>query len=326
MKKNIQFDGSAYRLRSVQVDDAEFIISTRLEDIERNKFISPISEDISLQRKWIEAYLLKEDDYYFVIENCLTGNKEGLIGIYNILDNKAEWGRWVLKKGSLAALESVNLIFKFAFNKLSLDEIYSRTITGNIPVISFHNSLPQLKRGTLKEEFNIKGIVYDAFEHYVTKSYYLEKLQVNLEQRIHLIFQRNFRALLGKLNFHHIGVATQNIEKEFETYQMLGYRKESNFFEDHEQGIRGLFIVADGQPRLELLDNLSGSTTLDIWLERKVKMYHFAYQVQDIEKVIDIFNKNKIKIVSPLKQSVYFRKRIAFLLLKNMYLIELIEA
>lgn len=325
MKKNIQFDGSAYRLRSVQVEDAEFIISTRLEDIERNKFISPISEDTSLQRKWIEAYLLKEDDYYFVIENRLTGNKEGLIGIYNILDNKAEWGRWVLKKGSLAALESVNLIFKFAFNKLNLDEIYSRTIIENIPVISFHNSLPQLQRGLLKNEFNINGVAYDAFEHYITKSYYLEKLQANLENRIHLVFQRNFRALLGKLNFHHIGVATENIEKEFESYQMLGYRKEGEFFEDHEQGIRGLFIVADGQPRLELLENLSGSTTLDIWIERKVKMYHFAYQVQNIEKVMDIFNKNKIKTISPLKISAYFKKRISFLMVSSSFLVELIE-
>jgi len=106
---------------------------------------------------------------------------------------------------------------------------------------------------------------------------------------------------------------------------MLGYSRESKIFEDSLQGIKGLFIVAPNQPRLEILENLAGSATLDFWLKNKIKIYHFAYIVKDIEKVVEILNRNKIKMVSPLKLSSYFKKRICFLAMSNMFMIELIE-
>ena len=60
-------------------------------------------------------------------------------------------------------------------------------------------------------------------------------------------------------------------------------------------------------------------------IESGNKMYHFAYTVSDIEKALNVFIKAKAKVVSPLKQSTYFGKRICFLLLPNMYMIELVE-
>ena len=83
--------------------------------------------------------------------------------------------------------------------------------------------------------------------------------------------------------------------------------------------------MADGQPRLELLENLDNSTTLDYWINNKNKMYHFAYYVENIEKALEIFKNNRFKVISPLKKSVYFHKRICFLMLPNTYIIELIE-
>src|SRR5574344_827291 len=101
MKKSLKIRGYGYCLRPVTVDDAQFIINVRLEDENRNKFIHKISHDINAQITWINNYLVKEDDYYFVVENLLTGEAEGLIGIYNINGKSAEWGRWVIKKGSM---------------------------------------------------------------------------------------------------------------------------------------------------------------------------------------------------------------------------------
>lgn len=131
MKENISIEGMSYRLRPVNLDDAQFIIDIRLEDSLRNKYIHPISPDIKNQEAWIKDYLLRDHDYYFVVENKITNQKEGLIAVYNIQDQRGEWGRWVLKKGSLASIESVYLLFKISFTKLYLKEVYCRTIAEN---------------------------------------------------------------------------------------------------------------------------------------------------------------------------------------------------
>ncbi|MDE6719635.1 MAG: VOC family protein [Treponemataceae bacterium] len=60
-----------------------------------------------------------------------------------------------------------------------------------------------------------------------------------------------------KLKLHHIGVATRDIEKEFETFSKLGYEKCSNIFEDKNQNMKGLFIKAENQPCLELIEAVS---------------------------------------------------------------------
>ncbi len=325
MKHDLHIDGIAYRLRPVTLCDAQFIIDLRLEDQDRNKFINRISSDLESQKDWLERYFEREGDYYFVVENKLNGDPEGLVGIYDLENSKAEWGRWVIKKGSLATTECLDLLFKIAFNTLEIDELYCRTICDNVRVVSLHDSLPQLKRGVLTSQIELNGGNYDVVEHYTTPKHYSEKIERSLERKATLIFQRNLRSLIGKLEFHHIGLATSSIEEEFKLYRFLGYEREGTQFEDHEQGIKGQFIIASGQPRIELLENLKDSGTLDTWLKNRVKMYHFAYKTANIEEAINILNRNRIRIVSPLKMSSYFKKRICFFMLSPGFLLELIE-
>lgn len=325
MNHRISIDGFGYRLRPVNIADAAFIIDSRLEDAERNRFIHTISRDVQEQEKWISAYLQREGDYYFIVENRLTGQSEGLIGIYDVKDGKAEWGRWVIRKDSLAAVESVYLVYKAAFEKIGLEELYCRTVQDNIEVVSFHDSIGEKTRTVLKDIFEINGKQYSAVEQYANKKIFYSEIAPLLEKKSIMIFKRNFRLLVGDFEFHHIGVATKDIDKEFGAFAFLGYNKASDIFEDKSQGIRGLFIEAKGQPRLELLANLGDSQTVSPMLENGNKMYHFAYLVSDIEKASDVLTKAKAKILSPLKVSTYFGKRICFLLLTNRYMIELIE-
>ena len=325
MNHKIQVNGYYYKLRPIRINDASFIIETRLEDKERNQYINQISDDLSLQVDWLNRYFEREGDYYFVVENKFTQKPEGLIAIYNVEDNKAEWGRWVLQKGSMAAIESVDLIYKAAFDFLKLDELYCRTIEDNTPVVSFHDSIKQKRREIFVDSVDLNGKLYNVVEHYVDREYYKQELQCELEKRARLIFNRNLKLFLGKFEFHHIGVATKSIDKEFEIHKLSGYIKEDSVFSDLQQGIKGQFIVAKGQPRLELLENLEGSTTLNYWIKKGVKMYHFAYLVNDIEYAIETFCASQAKVISPLKESAYFGKRICFLVLKNMFMIELIE-
>jgi hypothetical protein len=125
--------------------------------------------------------------------------------------------------------------------------------------------------------------------------------------------------------FHHIAIASSNIEREYNNLKLLGYEKEGEEFIDEIQGIKGQFIIAERQPRIELLENLDGSKTLDVWLNSNIKMYHLAYHVSDFDNAVKYLTCNRAKIVNPVKKSVYFRERICFFMLANMSMIELIE-
>lgn len=131
--------------------------------------------------------------------------------------------------------------------------------------------------------------------------------------------------MTGDLVLHHLGVATRSIEKELPCYQALGYTAGSEPFIDEKQGIRGLFISAPGQPSLELLENLGPSGPLDDCLSRGMKVYHFAYETKDIESSAQALVKGSgARIIVPPTEARYFRK-ICFLMLPNMLLVELVQ-
>ena len=132
--------------------------------------------------------------------------------------------------------------------------------------------------------------------------------------------------MLENLTFHHLGYATNKIEDEIEYFFKLGYELESDFFEDELQGIRGCFLVGNG-PRLELLENLSNSKTLDPWLESKIKMYHIAYTTKNLNFSINLAKENKGKLIAPPTTSIAFKgNQIAFVSFRNAPLLELIES
>ena len=113
---------------------------------------------------------------------------------------------------------------------------------------------------------------------------------------------------MGK-QFHHIEYCSLERDRKA-NFQFLGYQAESHCFTDSSQGIMGQFMIANNQPRIELLQNSEGSTTLTPYLEKGVKLYHFAYSVDQIEKACEYLVKCRAKVMSPLKESVYFGKRI----------------
>lgn len=325
MKHRYSMDGWCYRLRPVRISDAQFIIDVRLEDLQRNRFIHRISDNIEQQKQWLEQYFQREGDYYFVVENRFTAVPEGLIAFYNVIDGSAEWGRWVLKKGSLAAVESVYLLYRIAFEQAGLQELYCCTVAENTSVVSFHTSIGEKTREIRKNAFEIDGKRYDAVVQYADRAHFYEKIAPVLEKQGQIIAGRIRKRIGLGMEFHHIGIATQGIEKELPLYTLMEYKPESNIFEDPAQGVRGLFLAAEGQPRLELLENLPGSTTLDIPLKNGQKMYHTAYFVRDIEMALQVLKNQRGRILSPLKDSVFFGTRICFVMLPNMSLIELIE-
>lgn len=325
MKHTYKLEGYCYRLRPIKRSDAQTIVDIRGGNAERNRYIHAIALDVTAQERWLDEYFQRDGDYYFAVENRITGETEGLISFYDSANGRAEWGRWVLRSGSLAAAESVWLLYRIAFEQAGLEELYCRTIADNTAVVSFHTSIGERTRAVHPGMFELNGRTYDAVEQYSSRENFYENISPILEGQSKKVLDRCLKRQLKNMKFHHIGVATRQIEKELPLYLLLGYEKESGIFEDGLQGVRGIFLTAEGQPRLELLENLPGCHTLDTPLRQNQKLYHAAYCVEDIEQAMNLLIRNRAKVISPLKKSAYFGKRICFLMLPNMMMLELVE-
>ncbi len=127
--------------------------------------------------------------------------------------------------------------------------------------------------------------------------------------------------------FHHVGVACTDIAAEAGHLAMLGYVPEGDPFDDLVQGIRGVFM--SGQlPRLELLQTLDARANgvLDPWLERDARLYHLAYRVADLAAAIASLRALRAKlVVAPVPAVAFGGRDIAFMMLPNRLLVELIS-
>ncbi|HZR01625.1 MAG TPA: VOC family protein [Burkholderiales bacterium] len=129
------------------------------------------------------------------------------------------------------------------------------------------------------------------------------------------------------LTFHHVGVACLDVEAEARTLSMVGYRSENAAFVDPVQGVKGLFLTGP-LPRLELLQPIDPAVegVLTPWLRAGHKMYHLAYETHDLEDMIETLRRSRAKLVTEPVPAVAFQgRRIAFLMLPNGMLLELIS-
>ena len=127
-----------------------------------------------------------------------------------------------------------------------------------------------------------------------------------------------------ELEFHHVGVACERIDDETEFWTGLGYRAEGEPFVDSEQGIRARFMTGGG-PRIELIEALEGSATLTPWLKRHTKFYHMGYFAEDFDAAFEEVRSQRALVLRAPVRSTYFGARIAFLLMPNSAVIEIME-
>ncbi len=171
MRHDITIVGHRYMLRPVALGDAPFITELRCNPA-LNAYINSTSSSVDGQVAWLERYFERPGDWYFIIADAATKQLEGTIGIYDYDAGSrvAEWGRWIIRPGSLAAVESALLIYRAAFESLALEAVYCRTVADNKRVVSFHDAAGLRRRATLEKHFQIAGRSHDAVEHYLDNS------------------------------------------------------------------------------------------------------------------------------------------------------------
>lgn len=132
-----QIIGENITLRPINLDDDSFVADLRSE-VKVYQFLSsdkPISKED--QRKWIQSFLVNQQEFYFIVIDNNSNKKKGTISLYNINYNEAEFGRYI-SLDAVSAIEAELLILKHGFENLNLDKIYCRTAELNSKVWRQH--------------------------------------------------------------------------------------------------------------------------------------------------------------------------------------------
>jgi len=169
LRHDLSLDGPAFRLRPVELSDAAAILELR-RDPSRSRYIHETPPSVEAQINWLEAYLGRAGDYYWAVERRADGATEGFLGIYDVDGDVAEWGRWVLRAGSLAAPESAWLVHQAGFTLLGLESLITRTLAENRAVVAFHARYGAETLRTLPAHTRIGSVTHDAVEARITRA------------------------------------------------------------------------------------------------------------------------------------------------------------
>lgn len=141
----------------------------------------------------------------------------------------------------------------------------------------------------------------------------------------YLMFNPEEKSEMLGLRFHHVGVACRDLDREERTLSCLGYHLEGADFVDTTQGVAGRFLGGQ-EPRMELLRPLGEGGVLRPWLNSGAKMYHLAYETTSLLDSVTALRAQRAKlVVEPVAAVAFGMRHIAFLMLPNMLLIELIQ-
>jgi RimJ/RimL family protein N-acetyltransferase len=162
-----------FELKVVTEFDAGYILQVRnMEKVKR--FLPPLEVSMQEQVLWIREN--PDKDTYFLVIDKKSQCAVGTISLYNFTQGVAEWGRWVVTGGIRASVSSVYLLFLHAFEKLNVEEVYSRTLPSNKNVVSFHRRIAS----EFMRESNIAGFQ----EHRISANVW-PQIKSRLERLLH---------------------------------------------------------------------------------------------------------------------------------------------
>lgn len=108
---DVKIVGKNLVLRSAVPEDAEFILSLRLDE-NKNKHISSTSPDVDKQKEWIRGSQNDREQSYLLIEDR-AGKRLGTVRLYGPRNNAFCWGSWILsdERPASAAVESTLMVY-----------------------------------------------------------------------------------------------------------------------------------------------------------------------------------------------------------------------
>ena len=172
MQHSVVLKNEERTLRPVSIDDAEFIVKLRNQSHVKG-CVNDTSTDIDSQRKWIQDYLRRGNEYYWIIETP-DGEPFGTASLYHYdaEKNQIESGRWVELKGekyTYNLFKSTIQVNDFAFNCLKVSRIVFDVVATNKRVIRYHQSYGAEVTGVEKGAVVLGGVPNDVVWMQITR-------------------------------------------------------------------------------------------------------------------------------------------------------------
>ncbi len=128
------------------------------------------------------------------------------------------------------------------------------------------------------------------------------------------------------MKFHHIGYLTNNINNSLMEFKKIHYKKKGSLVNDKNLHVKIQFIKNENNI-VELVKPYSSNYSLLKIIKNHNYAYHFAYKVKNLNKNVNNLKKKGFKlIVNPVPAKAFNNNKIAFLKMKNGFIIELIES
>ena len=128
-----------WSLNPYRIQDIRAVVSLRNEAASHGT-IPPIPSQLVKNFRWWLSSRLSSSQFNFVVKHATKGTV-GFVAIYSVNSDSGEWGRWVIKPGTLGAIPSLYLICEFGFRDLGLSELTCLTFASNKAVVELHERL-----------------------------------------------------------------------------------------------------------------------------------------------------------------------------------------
>ena len=130
------------------------------------------------------------------------------------------------------------------------------------------------------------------------------------------------------LQFEHIGITVNNIEESLASLKRH-FKTEavSEVYRDNLQNVAILFLNASGI-KIELIAPLDRNkkSPIDNLLKKNVAYYHLCFRTSCFEEnIADLIKNGAMEIVKPIPAVAFGNKKITFLFLGGLGLIEVVE-
>ncbi len=320
----------AFTLRAINEDDLELVINWRMsESVSRYMNTNPILT-MDGQKEWLK--LIKQDDRYryWLIE--VDGMPAGVINLADIdWDNgRTSWGYYIGEKKLRSLMLAISLemsLYDYCFDVLGFNEVHNEVFKLNEGVLKLHLACGCKMIKEVSGEVVKDGIAYDIVHLSMTQTdwYHFRKSKKYEKIRFDIWNDR-----IGNMTPHHLGIAVKDIEKSIREYAGLGWILDGKIVEDKDRNVKLAFLKRKQSGEvLELVapnqDDNPVSNTLRV-MKNMATPYHICYEVKDLDKTIEILKGRKYIVTETPKPAVAFdNRRVAFLLNRNVGLIELLE-
>lgn len=135
---------------------------------------------------------------------------------------------------------------------------------------------------------------------------------------------------LGSPALHHVGFVVADIARSMGGFlRSLNGSWDEQIFEDPHQRVKVAFLsTRPGEPQIELVEPVGDNSPVRTFLQEKGGgLHHFCYQTDDLGAEIKVFRSRGAILVRPPLPAVAFRgRRIAWVLTRELLLVELLEA